>query len=339
MPPSVEVRAIEALEDLQTSLVRYADQVQTTLAAVAREVQRTLDWLEARQRHWRAEVQRRREEERRAWAAYQRCQASGDERHPPSCDREAQAHADAQRRLGQAEAEERMVSQARQAVQAEADAYARDANRLRALLQTDTVKSAALLRDKVTLLRAYASDRLSAGSVLTNTATFGVGLALGTATGTSDPSPAVHPAANVGDLDERQARSLQERTLQEMHPDIQDVALDQIDLTDSPVEDESDFRKVSQDEMIAGFEKLAQVRRWISEGATDQWLYEVDQAARTQGVPEAQGHYNIYQVFYGESAITLEKTGSTYRVINGYHRLTVARQLGWTTVPARVVVP
>ena len=58
MSPTVEVRAIDALEELQTGLIRYAEQAQATLAAIAREVQRTLDWLEERQRHWRAEVQR-----------------------------------------------------------------------------------------------------------------------------------------------------------------------------------------------------------------------------------------------------------------------------------------
>ena len=104
MSPTVEVRAIDALEELQTGLIRYADQAQATLAATAREVQRTLDWLEERQRHWRAEVQRWREEERRARAAYERCLNSGDRDHPPSCGREEQAFLDVRRRLAQAEA-------------------------------------------------------------------------------------------------------------------------------------------------------------------------------------------------------------------------------------------
>ena len=330
MSPTVEVRAIDALEDLQTALIRYAEQAQAMLAAVARETQRVLDWLVERQRHWRNEVLRMQEEERRAAAAYSRCLNSGDRDHPPSCGYEEQALYAARRRLAQAQAEERTATQARQAVQAEADAYAHEANRLRATLQTETVKSVEVLRSKVTVLRSYASGGITAGGVLAGALALGASMAIGAAMGRAgeDGAGAAAPGA-----------SGPEPTLQELHPDIRDIALDLIDLSDSPVHDVTDFRKVSKAEMIAGFAKLAQVRRWISQGATDSWLYDVDQAARTEGMPEAQSHHNIYKVFYGDSAIKLEKVGDRYRVINGYHRLAVAQELGWTTIPARVVAP
>lgn len=328
MSPSVEVRAIDALEDLQASLIRYADQAQATLAAIAREVQRTLDWLAERQRHWRGEVQRWREEARRAQADYQRCLASGDRDHPPSCGREEQALYEARRRLAQAEAEERLATQARLAVQAEAEIYARDANRLRVTLQTETVKSIEVLRTKVTVLRAYASGGITAGGVLAGALAFGAGMVIGAAMGRAGEDGAA--GARGPDSSGR------EPTLQERHPDIRDIPLDMIDLSDSPVHDEADYHKVSKAQMIVGFEKLTQVRRWISQGATDQWLYDADQEERAKGMAEAQSHYNIYQVFYGDNAIALEKVGDRYRVLNGYHRLAVARELGWTTIPARI---
>ena len=326
MSPTVEVRAIDALEELQTSLIRYADQAQATLAAIAREVQRTLDWLEERQRHWRAEVQRGREEERRARAAYERCLNSGDRDHPPSCGREEQAFLDARRRLAQAEAEERMATQARQAVQAEAEAYARDANRLRVTLQTETVKSVEVLRGKVTVLRSYASGGITAGGVLAGALAFGAGVAIGAAMGRAgeDGSAAAGAPDSPG----------LEPTLQELHPDIHDIPLHMIDFSDSPVHDAADYHKVSKAEMLAGFEKLTQVRRWISQGATEQQLYD---ESRAKGLSEVQSYHNIYRVFYGESAIALEKVGDRYRVLNGYHRLAVAQELGWTTIPAKVI--
>ena len=344
MSPSVEVRAIDDLEELQTGLIRYSDQAQATLAAIARETQRTLDWLEERQRHWRGEAQRWREEERRARAAYQRCLASGDDEHPPSCGREEQTLAEARRRLAQAEAEERMATQARQAVQAEAAVYARDASRLRATLQSETVKAVEVLRTKVVVLRSYASGGISAGGVLTGALAFGAGLAIGAALGqtrqdgapTADPPGQVEDSSAVSGAPDLSGRVV-EPTLQELHADIRDVPLDLIDLSDSPVQDEADYHKVSQAEMIAGFEKLARVRRLISQGATDQQLYDTDQAAREEGLPEGQSHHNIYKVFYGENAIALEKAGDRYRVLNGYHRLVVARELGWTAIPARIV--
>ena len=330
MSPTVEVRAIDALEDLQTALIRYAEQAQAMLAAVARETQRVLDWLAERQRHWRNEVLRMPEAERRAAAAYSRCLNSGDRDHPPSCGYEEQALYAARRRLAQAQAEERTATQARQAVQAEADAYAHEANRLRATLQTERVKSVEVLRSKVTVLRSYASGGITAGGVLAGALALGAGMAIGAAMGRAgeDGAGAAAPGA-----------SGPEPTLQELHPDIRDIALDLIDLSDSPVHDVTDFRKVSKAEMIAGFAKLAQVRRWISQGATDSWLYDVDQAERAKGTPEAQSHHNIYRVFYGPDAISLERVGNRYRVLNGQHRLAIAKELGWTTIPARVVAP
>jgi hypothetical protein len=239
MSPSVEVHAIDALEDLQASLIRYADQAQATLAAVAREVQRSLDWLEERQRHWRGEMQRWREEARRAQTDYERCLASGDRDHPPSCGREEQALYEARRRVAQAEAEERMATQARQAVQSEAEAYARDASRLRVTLQTETVKSVEVLRTKVTVLRSYASGGISAGGVLAGALAFGAGLAIGAAAerarqdGSSSAAPPqqVEDSGIVSGVPDLSGRVV-EPTLQELHPDIRDISLDLIDLSD-----------------------------------------------------------------------------------------------------------
>lgn len=47
----------------------------------------------------------------------------------------------------------------------------------------------------------------------------------------------------------------------------------------------------------------------------------------------------IYDAFYGSVCIRLNKTDQGYTVINGYHRLFVAKELGLETVPAQVVEP
>ena len=170
---TVNVRSIDALEELQTALIRYTDQTQATLDAVQREAQRTLDWLDERVRHWQNEVQRGQEEARRARAAYERCMASGDRDHPPACGGEEQAIYAARRRLAQAEAEARMAAEARKAVQVEVENYQREASRLRALVQSNTSKAVATLRQKVTVLRSYAggsSGGASAGLVGRTTA-------------------------------------------------------------------------------------------------------------------------------------------------------------------------
>ncbi len=307
---TVNVRSIDALEELQASLIRYTDQSQTTLEVVQREVQRTLDWLDERVRHWQNAVQRGQDEVRRTRAAYERCMASGDRDHPPTCGGEEQAIHDARRRLAQAEAEARMAAEARKAVQAEAEAYQREAARLRAFVQGDTPKAVATLRAKVAVLRSYAGG---------GAATFSAGVRR------DDPAPAeVLPAPS----------SYHEPPIQMLHPEIRPVALALIDLSDSTVHSDADFRKIPHAQMVDGMTKLEQVQRWIEQGATDQWLWEIDQE---RGLSGAEGYHNIYRVFYGDEAIALEKMGNGYRVLNGYHRLTVAKELGLTTIPARVV--
>jgi hypothetical protein len=329
---TANVRSIEALDDLQAGLIRYADQTQTTLNAIQREVQRTLDWLDERVRRWQNEVRRCAQAVEAAQAAWRRCMASGDREHPPSCGHLEQAVQEAHRRLSQAQAEERMATQARQAVQAEAEAYQREASRLHALIQNETPKAVESLRYKATVLRSYTGG-VSAGGVMAGALAFGAGLVVGAA---------IAAAAGQGKPDSTETAAQTpptfpegaEPSIQQLHPEIRTVSLDQIDLSDSSVQSEADFHKVSHDEMVVGLTKLQQVQHWIAQGATDQTLRDID---AEQGLSGAQGYHNIYRVFYGDSAIALEKAADGYKVINGYHRLAVARELGWTTVPARVV--
>lgn len=328
----VTVRSIDALEELQTGMIRYADSVEATLTAVQREVQRTLDWLDERVRHWQNEVQRSQEMAQQAALAYQRCMASGDRDHAPSCGHLEAAVYEARRRLAQVEAEARMAAEARKAVLAEVESYRREAARLHAFVQSDTPKAVETLRYKVSVLRSYAGG-VSAGDVVTGALAFGAGLAVGAAVGAilghDKPGEEEAPGQPQPAFAEGS-----EPPIQELHPDIRVVRIDQIDLSDSPVHGADDFHKVSHDEMVTGLTKLQQVQRWIEQGATDQMLRDID---AQQGLSGAQGYHNIYRVFYGDSAIKLDWVDGRYRVTNGYHRLAVAKELGWTTIPARVV--
>lgn len=116
---------------------------------------------------------------------------------------------------------------------------------------------------------------------------------------------------------------------------IQDVAVDQIDTTDmTHVTGPDDFTKVSYGEMAEGFQKLETVvRPEVEKGAGGDDFYELDQQ---QGLHYADGYQRVYDAFYGGDAIKLEKDGENYRVINGAHRLYVAKEIGIATVPARV---
>lgn len=116
---------------------------------------------------------------------------------------------------------------------------------------------------------------------------------------------------------------------------VQDVLVEQVDLSDSPVKNPEDFRKVSHDKMVDGFHKLQEeVRPAVERGADGDYFSRLDDE---RGLDYENGYRRVYDAFYGDSAIRLEKAGDNYDVINGYHRLAVARELELNAVPARVI--
>jgi hypothetical protein len=56
-----------------------------------------------------------------------------------------------------------------------------------------------------------------------------------------------------------------------------------------------------------------------------------------RGVNYAHGSQRVYEAFYGQEPIRLNKIGDRYEVVNGYHRLYVAKEMNLSTVPARVI--
>lgn len=116
---------------------------------------------------------------------------------------------------------------------------------------------------------------------------------------------------------------------------IRDVPLSKIDQSDSPVKGIADFKKVSYPEMVRGFHALeTEVRPALENGANADDFRTMD---AKNGIEYAKGVQRVYESFYGQESIRLEKVGDSYKVINGYHRLYVANELKISTVPARVI--
>jgi hypothetical protein len=106
---------------------------------------------------------------------------------------------------------------------------------------------------------------------------------------------------------------------------IQEVPVDEINLSDSPVHDENDFKKVAHDDMVEGFRKLEEeVRPAVEKGADGDYFSKLDEE---RGLDYEHGYRRVYDAFYGNDAIRLNKDGATYSVVNGYHRLAVAKEL------------
>lgn len=101
------------------------------------------------------------------------------------------------------------------------------------------------------------------------------------------------------------------------------------------IHDEDDFVKVSVDEMQAGLERLQEMQPAIEsgEGASSDYWAQFD---RERGLDYAHGYRRIYDAFYGQDAIRLVKDGDRYDIVNGRHRIWLAKRMGITTLPARL---
>lgn len=102
------------------------------------------------------------------------------------------------------------------------------------------------------------------------------------------------------------------------------------------VEDASDFEKVSPEKMQVGLTRLQEMKPVIDsgEGANTDYWREFD---RQRGLAYPDGYQKVYESFYGQDAIRLDKDGDQYDIINGRHRIFMAKQMGIGTVPARVI--
>ena len=212
---------------------------------------------------------------------------------------------EAKRQLDKAVAELRTVEQAIKQVEAAIADYQRQARRLASFANHDLKAGQAMLERKIAILQGYVAGGL-------------VGSAVGLiANAFSSSEPTATPA----------------QTWQETG--IKDVALSEINLNDSYVHGLEDFKKVSYKAMVNGIEKLqSTVHPAVAAGANGDTFSDLD---AQQGQSYEQGYRRIYDAFYGDDAIRLEKVKGQYQVINGYHRLFVAQQVGLDSLPANVV--
>jgi hypothetical protein len=223
----------------------------------------------------------------------------------PDCSQYQEALRRAQAKLEAAQAELQNVQHWTRQIQASIQQSERQVRRLLWVVEQEIPKSNALLEALLWALAAYGAVSL-AGSLLGSSA--------------STAAPPQQTSNAAGDWREL---------------GIQDVPLAQIDLSDSYVHSQDDFKKTPYDVMVAGLHKLeSTVRPAVEGGANGDYFSDLD--AR-QGLEYEHGYRRVYDAFYGAEPIRLEKINDRYQVVGGYHRLYVAQQLGLETIPANVI--
>lgn len=305
------VKSIQALADLKSALARYASDVQESLRQMTNTIEQTRRALQERQNYWRVQVRRCEEVLSQARAAYARCQNSAytdrdGRRHVPDCRAYEQQVIQAKRQLDEAIQALRQVEQAIKQVEGVIQSYQQQARRLSSFVGNDLKEGQAMLEHKISILQGYVAGSLISGAV-------------GVVTNLLAATP--NTSATTG--------------WQELG--VVDVPLAQINVDDSTVRGTEDFKKVTHAVMTDGLQKLVStVRLAVEQGAAGDYFSALD---AQQGLTYEHGYRRVYDAFYGDEPIRLEKVNGRYQVVNGYHRLYVAQQLGLTSIPASVSEP
>jgi hypothetical protein len=97
------------------------------------------------------------------------------------------------------------------------------------------------------------------------------------------------------------------------------------------------FRKgISEARMRAGIQRWVEMRSVIESGvgaSSDYWA-DFD---RAKGFEYENGYQQVYDAFYGADCIKVNKTGNSYTVDNGEHRIWLAKQMSVDQLPMRIV--
>jgi hypothetical protein len=90
---------------------------------------------------------------------------------------------------------------------------------------------------------------------------------------------------------------------------------------------------IAYDDAIRAAQQLEEMKPLIARGFTSEGFANRDAAA---GLDYEHGQQRIYDLYYGNNAIRLNRDGDSYDIISGRHRIYVAKELGIDSVPARV---
>ena len=162
MKRSLDIRDIQALNDLQTDLSRFADETQDGLRVTQTEIARTQDWLRERVAHWQREVERAKRQVMQAKANLARCQSAvhrdrqGNYRRP-DCSREHLAFEQAGTLLRTCQEKLKTVNAWHTRVEQVIAEYQREAQRLRDLATGQTERARSKLGQLATRYRAVES--------------------------------------------------------------------------------------------------------------------------------------------------------------------------------------
>ena len=88
--------------------------------------------------------------------------------------------------------------------------------------------------------------------------------------------------------------------------------------------------------MQAGLKRLDEMLPMIKSGEGKDGDYWSD-LDRVKGLDYQTGYRSVFDAFYGDDAIRVTFDKSNYDIVNGQHRIWLAKQMGIDSLPIRLV--
>ena len=149
------------------------------------------------------------------------------------------------------------------------------------------------------------------------------------------PTDKLKPKFDNGKVNKAQDNVAKLTDMMEQKTNIQDVAIAELPDPEG-ISGSSDFTKYSPEVLQSGIEKLQEMKPAIDSGVGRNSDYWGDyDAAHGLSVPD--GYQIVYDSYYGNDHIRVEKDGDRYNIINGRHRIWLAKQMGAESLPMEVV--
>jgi hypothetical protein len=311
---ALDLKNIQALIDFKTAISKFSEGILNGLNAVNVEISRTFEWLQERTNYWQHEIERAQQELSRAQIDLRRCENSGyydDDGyyHQPYCGCEEQAVEQARAYLQQCNEALQIVRMWHNRIEQGAADYMSAANQLNKIADWHSNKAQMNLDQTAGKYEAVQSSSSQVGGI----GDLLVGIAGVVAAGFSATKS-----------DEK----------------WKDQNIQMINVKDIPnpdeIKNEDDFKKVSMADMKAGIQRWQEMRSSIDSGAgnSSEYWSGID---RKRGLDYSSGYQRVYDAFYGQDALRVEKNGNNYDIINGRHRIWLAKQMGIDQLPVHLI--
>ena len=312
---SLDLKNIQTILDLKTAIDKFSEGIQSDLKYINNEIGCNFEWLLERSNYWQHEIEIAQQDLYKAEADLQRCENSGivDEDgyyHQPYCDCEKRTVEQASAYLHECNEAIQIVQKWQGRIEKAASDQITAANQLSTLSDWQSEKAQMNLDQTACRYEIVQSTSSQVGSI---------GNLLGGLVESVNAGIAAH-GNNQGDWKDR---------------NIQNIYVDNLPYPDE-IKNGDDFKKVSLEEMKAGLNRLQEIRPIVEKGtgnSSDYWA-KIDQQ---KGLNFSSGYQRIYDAFYGQDAIRVEKNGNTFDIINGRHRIWLAKQMGIEQLPIHLI--